>query len=105
MKVIGITNSGFLLEASNDEVKALLAVGDDRRNDVPKNIKVGCNLTFSVALQNLNAIKDARLSQSNNYLGSSLKDAKSYIDKAIAIVEGFNEPITILRKEIEEKSV
>lgn len=104
MKVIGKTNGGFILEASDNEIKALLSAGDDKRKDLSK-LAIGNELTFTIALQNLNAIKDVRMSDRLYYLKNSLKDATKYIAELNTITESVSNPILLLEQEVKDKAI
>jgi hypothetical protein len=98
MKVIGKTENGFIIEASNLEIDSLLAANHVKKGKYSE-LKVGEELTFTTALTNLNLIKD--LSLSDNYRAlHELKQAKEELEKAIKIVEGLNAPLTEVQKQI-----
>lgn len=86
MKVIGKTDKGFILEASNEEVKALLAKVDTRKGSVSASITIGTELTFTIALSNLDLLKDIRLSESGKAL-AALIVAKQRLEDVIQVVE------------------
>jgi hypothetical protein len=85
MKVIGKTSEGFITTVSNEEVKALLSINDSRKKEKFDEIKVGTDLTFTVALTNLNLLKDLRLTGNYRTL-HELLEAKNELQKAIDIV-------------------
>lgn len=92
MKIIGETNEGFIATVSYKEIDSILAIGDSRKGKVKESIKVGSDLSFTLALQNLNLIKDIQLTESYSVL-SKLKDAMVSLDTVISNVEGLKTPL------------
>lgn len=104
MKIIGHTTGGFIIEASDEEVRSLLAAGDDRRKDLSK-LRTGTELSFTVALQNLAAVKDAKLSKELAYLKGHLRDSITYGQSMLNAVEKLEVPIVTLEKDTQAKSI
>ena len=92
MKIIGETNGGFIATISNEEVKSLLALGDTRREKIKDAIRVGVDLSFTLALQNLSLVKDIQISGSYTTLGY-LKNAQEQLTKIIESIEGLKVPL------------
>lgn len=104
MKIIGKTNGGFIIEASQTEMKALLANSDTRRADIEKTLVVGVELSFTTALHNLALVKDISIDGSYQTLGR-LNDAYSELGKVIKIVEGVKEPLLTIQSKIKEAQI
>lgn len=100
MKIIGKTAEGFITTVTKEEIKALLAVTDKRREGEEfKRIDVGTELSFTVALSNLNLLKDIKLSGSYNtlnYLESAQKELNAVIEK----VKSLEKPLVETQKMI-----
>lgn len=99
MKIIGETNGGFIATISNDEIKSLLALGDERRGKVKDTIKVGVDLSFTVALQNLNLAKDIQLSGAYTLL-QELANAQGKLNTVIEQIQGLKAPLYTLQEAI-----
>jgi hypothetical protein len=102
MKIIGKTEQGFITTVTREEIKALLAVNDKRKEvEHFKSIDVGTELSFTVALSNLNLLKDVRLSGSYQTL-NYLENAKTELDKLVNQIKSLEQPLLETQKAIKE---
>lgn len=103
MKVIGKTNNGFILEATNEEVKSLLPLTDNKRNELGK-IGFGDDITFTTALTNLNLLKDIKMSESYSAL-TYLKNGRHELDGIIKKLEGVEAQLIVTQDKIRRNQV
>lgn len=102
MKIIGKTSGGFIATITNEEVRALLAVNDKRKESENfKTIDVGTELSFTVALSNLNLLKDVRLSGSYKTL-NYLNDARNELSKLVEQIHSLESPLLETQKMIKD---
>lgn len=102
MKIIANAPEGYITSLTFNEVKALLSVNDNRKTDLTKNIRVGDELTFTVALANLNLLKDVRIEGSYEALGE-LKKAANMLQKSIDIIDNAGGHLTIIQDKIKNQ--
>lgn len=96
MKIIAHANKGYIIEASKGEVEALLGKTDGRRTST---LDIGTELSFTIALTNLNLLRDLKLNDSYRAL-YELKKAKEEVDKAVLVLESTNIELIKVQKTI-----
>lgn len=100
MKIVAKTNNGYLAEISDSEVKAIMSKNDSRKG---KTLSIGDELTLASALERLTLIKELNLNESYKTLGR-LRAAREELEAALNIVEGLNQPLILIRKQLSENS-
>lgn len=104
MKVIGKTADGFICEVKEYELDAILGLNDTRKSKVKTEISAGAEITFDIALRNLDLLKDLKLTSSYGAL-TKLREAQSSLKSIIDVVEKTDLELLKVQERIKKSQV
>jgi hypothetical protein len=103
MKIIGKTTEGFICTITNNEIRSILSLTDERRKDVEKSIVAGTELTFTTALSNLSVLKDVKVNGNYEDFSYRIKQAKDKLDDIYNSLSAMNKPLIEIQSTIKER--
>lgn len=102
MKIIAHTTEGYVVSISQKELKALLAKDDSRKANT--KLEIGTELSFTLALQNIEMLENLKISDSYQVL-HYLKEAKIKLDGLVTGMIELEKPIIEVQRTIAKEKV